>query len=94
MPEKSKNQSIEKATFESKDCIKALEMHTIGKYMNKDGVRTWDRILRQEADPNNKIIKLYDNFMKEHNDTLFKYAGMYGNGTGDPIYVRHYYMGE
>ena len=70
------------------------QQFTIGKHMDEDGVRTWDRILRQEAAPDDKIIKLYDNFMKEHNDTLFKYHGMYGNGTGDPIYVRHYYMGN
>lgn len=70
------------------------QQFTLGKYIDPDGIRVWDKIMRAETSPDNKILKLYDGFMKEHNNELFKYQGMHGNTWGEHIYVRHYYLGD
>lgn len=70
------------------------QRHSIGKSTDADGVKIWDSLMRLHAGETNQIVKLYDNIMTEHKDTLFKFNGMFGNIAGKTNIYRKYCIGK
>ena len=67
------------------------QQFTLGKSFVLDTQeRSWDRVIRAETDPNNKIIQLFGNVIQEHSTGFFKYQ----QNRSSTIHCRSYYIGD
>ena len=67
---------------------------SLGKHTDENGVKIWDNIIQAEAGPDNRVVKLYHEILREHGDNILQFNGLYGNGLGGMITYREYDLGE